>query len=146
MIRPAKLWCDVESAPEAQELSVVYGITLVPGFTASKVLWLKRREPQHFARLAHVLLPHDYFNYYLTGIMAMEVSLRSFDGPHDAREGPPIQSAWVQCGDASGSGFFDTERRRFDAQRMAAIDARLASMLPPLIGPNQVHSNSCMHA
>lgn len=56
VIRPAKLWCDVESAAEAQELSQKFDYTLVPGFTASKILWLKRKEPQNFARLRHVLL------------------------------------------------------------------------------------------
>jgi hypothetical protein len=51
-----KLWCDVESADEARELSAKFGYELVPGFTASKILWLKRNEPHHFARLRHVLL------------------------------------------------------------------------------------------
>lgn len=56
VIRPAKLWCDVESADEARELSEKFEYELVPGFTASKILWLKRKEPEHFARLRHVLL------------------------------------------------------------------------------------------
>lgn len=55
-IRPAKLWCDVESADEARELSEKFGYELVPGFTASKILWLKRREEACFARLRRVLL------------------------------------------------------------------------------------------
>lgn len=46
----------MESAEEARELSQKFGYELVPGFTASKILWLKRREPEHFARLRHVLL------------------------------------------------------------------------------------------
>lgn len=41
---------------------------------ATKILWLKRHEPEHYARLAHVLLPHDYINYCLTGRLAMEAS------------------------------------------------------------------------
>ena len=73
MIRNAKLWCDVESAAEAEELSQAWDYTLVPGYTASKILWLKRNEPDNFDRLRHVLLPHDYFNYHLSGEYAMEV-------------------------------------------------------------------------
>lgn len=73
VIRNAKLWCDVESAPEAQDLSKKWNWTLVPGFTASKILWLKNHEPENWAKLANVALPHDYFNYYLTGRLCMEV-------------------------------------------------------------------------
>jgi len=103
VIRPAKLWCDVETVDEARELDVP------TGFTASKILWLKRHEPQHFARLAHVLLPHDYVNFRLTGHMCMEP------------------------GDASGTGFFDPVERRFDLAAVEAIDGELAGKLPPLI-------------
>ncbi len=76
VIRNAKLWCDVESAAEAAELSTEWGITLVPGFTASKIAWLKKNEPGNWARLRHVLLPHDYLNYFMTGRLVMEVRVR----------------------------------------------------------------------
>ena len=76
VIRNAKLWCDVESAPQAKKLSAMWDWTLVPGFTASKIAWLKENEPDNFKKLAKVLLPHDYFNYYLTGRYCAEV--RSF--------------------------------------------------------------------
>ena len=112
VIRPAKLWCDTETAPEAEELSQVTGVPTPAGFTASKVLWLKRHEPSSFARLAHVLLPHDYINFVLSGELAME------------------------CGDASGTGFFDPVERAFCASRMSAIDEDLASWLPELIAPD----------
>lgn len=74
VIRNAKLWCDVESAEEAEQLSDLWEWTLVPGFTASKILWLKNKEPENFARLQQVLLPHDFFNYHLTGRYVMEVA------------------------------------------------------------------------
>lgn len=74
VIRNAKLWCDVESAPQAKKLSAMWDWTLVPGFTASKIAWLKENEPDNFKKLAKVLLPHDYFNYYLTGRYCAEVS------------------------------------------------------------------------
>ena len=73
MIRNAKLWCDVESAKEAKHLSEQWSYNLVPGFTASKILWLKQNEPENFEKLRHVLLPHDYYNYHLTGNFTAEV-------------------------------------------------------------------------
>ena len=75
VIRNAKLWCDVESAKQAKELSAQWDYNLVPGFTASKILWLKENEPENFEKLAKVLLPHDYINWYLTGEYAAEVRL-----------------------------------------------------------------------
>jgi len=113
VIRPAKLWCDTETAPEAEELSQTTGVPTPAGFTASKILWLKRHEPESFSKLARVLLPHDYVNFVLTGEAAME------------------------CGDASGTGFFDPVSRAFDEARMRAIDEGLAGWLPGLISPNE---------
>jgi xylulokinase len=77
VIRPAKLWCDTTTAAECEEIMAAVGgvkatiralgNAVLPGFTASKILWLKRREPRNFKRLATVLLPHDYLNHWLTG-------------------------------------------------------------------------------
>lgn len=112
VIRPSKLWCDVESADEAQDLSHRFGFTLVPSFTATKVLWMKNNEPENFDRLAHVLLPHDYINWYFTGRLAMEPS------------------------DASGTGVYDTASKTWDRQGMESIDTKLPSCFPELIGAN----------
>ncbi|MDF1799164.1 MAG: FGGY family carbohydrate kinase [Planctomycetota bacterium] len=107
-VRAAKLWCDTETATEAAELGVP------TGFTASKVLWTRRHEPELWARTRRVLLPHDYINLLLTGVAAME------------------------SGDASGTGLFDVGARRFDAAAIARLDelsgdgSRLAERLPPL--------------
>lgn len=114
VIRNAKLWCDVESVEEAKHLSKEWDWTLVPGFTASKILWLKNNEPENFAKLSKVLLPHDYFNYYLTGRFCME------------------------AGDASGTGVFDTANRTYDKRRLGSIDSQLEDKFPQLIGPNEV--------
>ena len=89
-IRPAKLWCDTESAPEAAELATQLGWGIVASFTSTKLLWLKRNEPENFGKLAHVALPHDYLNLQLTGSLVME------------------------CGDASGTGLLDTATRQWD--------------------------------
>ncbi|MSR61286.1 MAG: xylulokinase [Planctomycetes bacterium] len=113
VLRPAKLWCDTSTAAEARELTQMLGRAVPTGFTASKILWLKRHEPQHFARLAHVLLPHDWLNFRLSGELAME------------------------CGDASGTGLFDPAARAFDARACYAIDESLAAKLPRLVAPEE---------
>jgi xylulokinase len=121
VIRPAKLWCDTSTARQCDDiLRAVGGLSryveltgnsLPPGFTASKIAWLKEREPDHYARLATVLLPHDYLNYRLTGQCRME------------------------CGDASGTALLDVRRRTWSTEAIAAIDENLADKLPPLM-PN----------
>jgi len=113
VLRPAKLWCDTESAPEAEALSAMYGRTMVASFTATKLLWLKNHEPETFARMAHVALPHDYLNYVLTGSLVME------------------------GGDASGTGLLEPDARVWDAGAVGAIDQGLLSKLPPLIAPTE---------
>ncbi|MCK6546913.1 xylulokinase [Myxococcota bacterium] len=113
VVRPAKLWCDTSTADEASELSRTLGRTIPTGFTAPKILWMRRCEPERWARVASVLLPHDYVNLRLTGVKTME------------------------AGDASGTGFFDPVTRAFDPRAMAAIDPALASKLPPLVAAGQ---------
>src|SRR5580704_17030456 len=105
VIRPAKLWCDTSTASECDQLThklggvnaVIeeIGNAMLPGFTAPKILWLKRKETKNFARLASVLLPHDYLNFWLTGNKAMEY------------------------GDASGTALLDVRKRRWS---QAALD------------------------
>ena len=82
VIRPAKLWCDTSTADECDAIMAKLGglkgavkelgNAVLPGFTAGKILWLKKHEPKNFKRLATVLLPHDYLNYWLTGNAVME--------------------------------------------------------------------------
>lgn len=124
VVRPAKLWCDVEAAAEAAELSAFTGVSTPPGFTAPKVMWLKRHERAHFDATAHVLLPHDYVNFVLTGVACCEAS------------------------DASGTGVFDPKTRTFDAKACAFVDPRLlgasgdvrgggpGAMLPAIVAPH----------
>ncbi|KAG2450450.1 hypothetical protein HYH02_004952 [Chlamydomonas schloesseri] len=114
VLRPAKLWCDTESAAEAEELSAKFGWKLVPSFTITKLLWLKRNEPETYAATRCVLLPHDYVNWWLTGRKVMEL------------------------GDASGTGVLDVEGRRWDTAAMDAVDARVRELFPPLVAsPDQ---------
>ncbi|HEU5071184.1 MAG TPA: xylulokinase [Verrucomicrobiae bacterium] len=123
VIRPAKLWCDTATSAECDAITArlggpkktiaALGNVVLPGFTASKILWLKRREPKNFTRLATVLLPHDYLNFWLTGERVMEY------------------------GDASGTALFDVRRRQWCAAALQAIDASLVDKLPPLISSDQ---------
>lgn len=118
VIRPAKLWCDTSTTAECALLTKKLGgpkaalrqtgNLILPGFTAPKILWLKRHEPDHYRRLRHVLLPHDYLNFYLTGNYVMEF------------------------GDASGTALLDVRKRAWSAEAIRAIDKNLADWLPPL--------------
>ncbi|STR69945.1 Xylulose kinase [Raoultella ornithinolytica] len=74
VIRPAILWNDTRCAQEcreleerAPELHQVAGNLAMPGFTAPKLLWVRRHEPANFQRTATVMLPKDYLRYKMTG-------------------------------------------------------------------------------
>ncbi len=118
VIRPAKLWCDTSTTAQCNTITSrlggadrtveLLGNPILPGYTASKILWLKEQEPDHFARLGTVLLPHDYLVYVLTGNLVME---------------------W---GDASGTALMDVRTRTWCREVVAAIDPSLAPKLPPL--------------
>jgi len=100
VLRPAKLWCDTESTPENDRLLSHLGgetgslerlgVVIAPGYTVSKLLWTKERHPDIFSRIARILLPHDYLNYWLTGRSCSEY------------------------GDASGTGYFNVRTRQWD--------------------------------
>src|SRR3954468_24440970 len=123
VIRPAKLWCDTSTAAECEEITAKLGglkaticelgNAVLPGFTASKILWLKKNEPKNFAKLATVLLPHDYLNFWLTGAQKMEY------------------------GDASGTALLNVKTRKWSDAVLRAIDRDLASKLPPLTSSDQ---------
>ncbi|WP_206999104.1 xylulokinase [Trinickia mobilis] len=81
VLRPAILWndgrCDIECREletAAPQLHAVAGNLAMPGFTAPKLLWVRKHEPDVFARIAHVLLPKDYLRYRLTGGFATDPS------------------------------------------------------------------------
>ncbi|MDP6306793.1 MAG: xylulokinase [Verrucomicrobiota bacterium] len=123
VIRPAKLWCDTSTAAECDEIMTKLGglkgsvkelgNAVLPGFTAGKILWLKKHEPKNFRRLATVLLPHDYLNFWLTGNAVMEY------------------------GDASGTALLNVRTRKWSRKTLKAIDAGLEAKLPKLISSDQ---------
>lgn len=120
VIRNAKLWCDTETASENEEIIEMLGggkasieklgLRVETGYTASKILWMKKFEPDNFDKLAHVLLPHDYLNYWLT------------------------EEYVAEYGDASGTGLFDVRLRKWSDEICDLIDpsGRLISSLPKL--------------
>ncbi len=118
VIRPAKLWCDTSTVAQCSEYEAAFGgveglirlagNAILPGYTAPKILWLKQNEPDHFARVRSVLLPHDFLNFRLTGVKRMEY------------------------GDASGTGLLDVRRREWCDALVTFTDPRLWECLPPL--------------
>ncbi len=123
VIRPAKLWCDTTTLAECEEITAklgglkgairALGNAVLPGFTAPKILWLKKHEPKNYQRLATVMLPHDYLNFWLTGDRVMEY------------------------GDASGTALLDVRKRKWSTATIDAIDPELAGKLPRLISSDE---------
>ena len=83
IIRPAILWNDGRTWEEVDylnneigrsRLSELTGNIAFAGFTAPKLLWMKKNEPENFARIAKIMLPKDYINYRLTGVHSCDYS------------------------------------------------------------------------
>ena len=83
VIRPAILWNDGRTAEETVWLNTAVGKRKLSdltaniafaGFTAPKLLWMQKHEPDKFARIAKIMLPKDYINYMLTGVHACDFS------------------------------------------------------------------------
>jgi xylulokinase len=118
-----KLWCDTSTAAECEQITRAAGgeaaiiskagLPMRVGYTAPKVLWLKNHKPEAFARLAHILLPHDYVNFVLTGEYSAEY------------------------GDASGTGLFDVRGRAWSSFVCNLIDPKVLSCLPRLVSPDK---------
>ncbi len=101
VIRPAILWNDGRTGEECEYLNKVVGKETLSrytaniaftGFTAPKLLWMKKNEPENFARIEKIMLPKDYLAYRLTGVHCTDVS------------------------DASGMLLFDVEHRRWSRE------------------------------
>ena len=83
IIRPAILWNDGRTAKQVDylneeigrdKLSKLTANIAFAGFTAPKILWMQKNEPENFARIARIMLPKDYVNYLLTGVHACDYS------------------------------------------------------------------------
>jgi xylulokinase len=122
VLRPAKLWNDTESAEDADRLVARLGATEwseacgsvpVPAFTIAKLSWLRRCEPDTFARIGHLLLPHDWLNYCLTGRFVTD------------------------RGDASGTGYWSPRGDKYRIDLLGLVDSEKdwAAALPTVLGP-----------
>lgn len=123
VIRPAKLWNDTTSAPQSARLEATFGrddlidtLGSLPtaAYTITKIAWLAEHEPQNFARMASILLPHDWLTFRLTG---NKVTDRS---------------------EASGTGYFNATTNVWDDRFLRWIDATRdwAALLPEVLAPN----------
>lgn len=124
VLAPVKLWCDTSTQREVEEITEacggrsacieLAGNPILTGYTAPKIRWLSKAHADLYRRMAHILLPHDYVNYVLTGVIAMEY------------------------GDASGTGLLNVRSRRWSEPILQAVDDRrdLSGCLPPLVAPD----------
>ncbi len=108
VLRPALLWCDSRTGDECAEITAalggerrlyeVIGQPVLTSFTAPKIVWLRKHEPQTYEKIARVLLPKDYIRFRLTGEFATEVS------------------------DASGTSLLDVRKRDWSPAMLSALD------------------------
>jgi xylulokinase len=107
VLRPAILWNDQRTAAECVEIEERIGLErlieltgnrALTGFTAPKLLWLRRHEPEVYSRIARILLPKDYVLYRLTGEHGIDV------------------------GDASGTLLFDVAHRHWSEEVLDALE------------------------
>lgn len=124
VIRPAKLWNDTTSAPQLNRLRSQIGekawiesVGSLPtaAFTLSKLAWFAENEPEGFARLARICLPHDWLTLQLTG---QHVTDRS---------------------EASGTGYYSSAQNRYlyEYLRIVDPDRPWPDALPRVLGPNE---------
>ncbi len=125
-VRPAKLWNDTESAPDAQWLidqlaggadawADACGSVPVAAFTITKLSWLHRCEPEVWAQVARVCLPHDWLTWKLTGEFVTD------------------------RGDASGTGYFSPAQSAYRYDLLALVDAgtNWSTRLPRVLAPTE---------
>ncbi len=107
VLRNSIIWCDGRTQEECREITDIIGekrlieITANPaltGFTAGKILWVRKNEPEIYSKVAHILLPKDYVRYCLTGEFATEVS------------------------DASGMNLLDIKTRKWSKEILDKLD------------------------
>jgi xylulokinase len=130
LVRDALLWNDNRSAGDARELITdlggpqawadAVGSVPVASFTVSKIRWLARNEPENAARVASVILPHDYLTWEIGG--------RSFDPVTDR-------------GDASGTAYFDAVANRY-RDDLVELSFGRSLELPRVAAPDEVVGTS----
>jgi xylulokinase len=128
VLRPALLWNDTRSAPQAQRLTSELGgpqawadaVGLVPvaSFTVTKLAWMAEHEPENARRTAAVCLPHDWLTWQLAGAARLEDLV-------------------TDRGEASGTGYFSAATGEYRRDLLAAALGHDA-VLPAVLGPCDV--------
>jgi xylulokinase len=113
VLRPALIWCDTRTQPECDWLTEKIGYErlieltcnpALPNFTVTKLLWVKKHQPEIFAKIRHVMCPKDYVRYRLTGEFAIDVQEASgtllLDVTHrrwsrEVAEAAGVQERWL---------------------------------------------------
>lgn len=120
VLRPAILWNDGRSSDECITLmkkipnaTQIIGSIIMPGFTAPKLLWVKKHEPAIFKKTKKILLPKDYLRFMMSGHFATDLS------------------------DASGTAWLDVGKRQWCPELLSACDLNMHHM-PDLFEGNQI--------
>ena len=118
VLRPAILWNDTRASLECDEMmrdcpgmAQLAGSLVMPGFTAPKLRWVAKHEPDVFAQVAKVLLPKDYIRFKLTGDFATDLS------------------------DASGTAWLDVARRDW-SEPLLRLTGLSPAQMPHLLEGN----------
>ena len=126
VIRPALLWNDTRSAPQATAINHAFpdihiktGSQLVASFTASKVRWVLENEPANAAKIAAIALPHDWLSWKLTG---------STD----------ITELFTDRSDASGTGYFDPSTNQYVDEIVQWVSGKSDVVLPRIVAPGEI--------
>ena len=130
VVRPALLWNDLRSAPQAVDVidrlggrracAETIGSVPTASFTVTKLRWMAGQEPENAVRTVAVLLPHDWLTWKLTG------------------SSDPA-TAMTDHGDASGTGYYSPARREWLPELAGwALGRTDPPILPTLVGPGQV--------
>ncbi|RMH81971.1 MAG: xylulose kinase, partial [Actinomyces sp.] len=142
VLRPAKLWNDTTSSFEAAELvgrlgaegwARACGLVPVASFTVTKLAWLVRHEPDLAARVARVMLPHDWLTWRLTGAHVTDRGDASGTGWWDPRTGRYREDLLDLVGGRSGAGWVAALPRVLDPVASAGVvtaEAAAATGLP----------------
>ena len=134
VLRPALLWNDTRSAPQAvamiqhfgaEELAKRTGSVPVASFTATKLAWVKEHEPHLAKQIAAVALPHDWLTWRLRGY-----------GPKGRSPlGPQLDELVTDRSDASGTGYFSPVTNSYDDEILDFVLGH-RPVLPRVLGPS----------
>ena len=121
VLRPAILWNDQRTGAECDDIRArlgkerliqITGNDALTGFTAPKILWVQKHEPEVYAQVKHILLPKDYVRYKLTGAYAIDRA------------------------DGAGTILFDLAARDWSAEVLAALEIPIEWLPPTYEGPD----------